>query len=356
MLVPCDRRSQVAQFYTARQIQPQKTQARRMSGRRKSRHGERFVLLPHYLLKSAAFKSLTGDAVKVMLDVWLRHNGINNGEISYGVREAYGGPEAEKIDIKKNAASRALNMLVDHGFLVRMRDSSFNVKTRTARTWRLTAEPYRGDRGTKDFMKWAPPKEVQVATPSNSKHSPANGTYSPATGTVGNNITGFSPPSGTVEAPNSSPQSRQGDTYIIPSPPSQADGTPLLERTGEAKTIDTNFKRAAADVPPEGERVGAVVESREPTGGLETVRDRVAYDDAIANTKWNGWLDRLARHEMAKFDTRTSMPRLEAIEEARRAGSRKATPAHIRQFLNEIDKDVRKTQPPYPVKAGSRRR
>jgi hypothetical protein len=46
---------------------------------------------------------------------------------------------------------------------------------------------------------------------------------------------------------------------MIPSPPSQADGTPQLERTGEAKTIDTNFKRAAADVPPEGDRMGAVV-------------------------------------------------------------------------------------------------
>ena len=50
-----------------------------MNRRRKSRHGERFVALPHCLMKGAAFKSLTGDAVKVLLDIWLRHNGVNNG-------------------------------------------------------------------------------------------------------------------------------------------------------------------------------------------------------------------------------------------------------------------------------------
>ena len=50
--------------------------------------GSAFIKLDHGLLRSDAWKHLSPDATKVLVDMWLRHNGSNNGEISYSVREA----------------------------------------------------------------------------------------------------------------------------------------------------------------------------------------------------------------------------------------------------------------------------
>ena len=49
---------------------------------------ERWVGLPHWMMKSAAYQSLPGDAIKLLLAVWQRHNGLNNGEITFACREA----------------------------------------------------------------------------------------------------------------------------------------------------------------------------------------------------------------------------------------------------------------------------
>lgn len=48
----------------------------------------RYVGLTHLVLNSQAWKTLPGDAIKLLIDVWKRHNGVNNGEITYGCRGA----------------------------------------------------------------------------------------------------------------------------------------------------------------------------------------------------------------------------------------------------------------------------
>lgn len=123
----------------------------RPDGRSKS--GDRFVALPHYLLKSDAWTTLSGDAAKLLVEIWKRHNGANNGEIAFSVREA------EDIGLKKSVAARALNDLVDRGFLVVTRASAFTVKSRQSRCWRITAEPVGDAPATKDFMRWSPPAD-----------------------------------------------------------------------------------------------------------------------------------------------------------------------------------------------------
>ena len=49
---------------------------------------ERWVGLPHYMLKAPAWRSMTPNAKALLIDVWQRYNGTNNGEIGYSVREA----------------------------------------------------------------------------------------------------------------------------------------------------------------------------------------------------------------------------------------------------------------------------
>lgn len=119
----------------------------------KKKHGkstQRFVMLPHYMLKAPAFTTLPGEAVKILIDVWSRHSGVNNGEISYSVREA------EELGISKSTAARMFDVLDERGFLAKVRNSGFSVKIKMARTWRITAEPRGEERATKDFMRWSP--------------------------------------------------------------------------------------------------------------------------------------------------------------------------------------------------------
>jgi hypothetical protein len=121
--------------------------------RHKSRgNAERFVMLPHWMLKCPAWRTLSPNAKAVLLHLWERHNGTNNGEITYGVREA------EDIDLSKDQVSRALSELVGRGFLRIVRNSAFSVKTKEARLWALTAERIGDKPATKDFMYWSGPQ------------------------------------------------------------------------------------------------------------------------------------------------------------------------------------------------------
>jgi hypothetical protein len=122
-----------------------------VSRKRKRDHTARFVGLPHYMLKSAAWRTMPPNAKAVLIDVWQRHNGSNNGEISYAVREAEG------IGLSKDQAGRALDICEERGFLVCTRESAFTVKTKAARLWRITAEKYRNEPATMDFMRWSEP-------------------------------------------------------------------------------------------------------------------------------------------------------------------------------------------------------
>ena len=109
----------------------------------------RFVGLPHYLLKSSAWLTMTPNAKALLIEVWRRHNGSNNGEISYAVREA------SEIGLSSSTAARAFTELVDRGFLRVRRQSRFALKTKEARTWELTAEPCNEKPASKDFMRWS---------------------------------------------------------------------------------------------------------------------------------------------------------------------------------------------------------
>ena len=104
----------------------------------------------------AAWLTLSGNATKLLLAVWRRHNGTNNGEIAFAVRES------EPIGLTKDQASRAFKELVARGFLKMHRDSAFTVKKREARTWELTAECCGGKPASKDFMKWSDTPETKA--------------------------------------------------------------------------------------------------------------------------------------------------------------------------------------------------
>jgi hypothetical protein len=123
--------------------------------------GERFVVLHHWLLKSPAWRAFSPNGKAVLLHIWQRHNGANNGEIVYAVREA------EEVGVSKSPAARAINEAIDLGFLRITRNAAFTLKTKEARSY--AAEPISGRPATREFMKWMPPKS-KTLSPQRDRH------------------------------------------------------------------------------------------------------------------------------------------------------------------------------------------
>ena len=114
-----------------------------------------FIKLDHGLLKSEAWQHLSPDATKVLLDLWSRHNGINNGSIGYAHRTARECLcRAHGRQISRRRATAALQEIQDKGFAVITKDSTFTTKTKLAREWRLTAEKAGDQRPSRDFRHW----------------------------------------------------------------------------------------------------------------------------------------------------------------------------------------------------------
>lgn len=107
---------------------------------------ERYVRLEHWILSTAAYRSLSGDGTRILIELLRRFNGRNNSAISFSVREA------ESIGISKDKAARALKDLQESGFIKMAGASSFTRKSKIARTWTLTMYPVGEALATKDFV------------------------------------------------------------------------------------------------------------------------------------------------------------------------------------------------------------
>ena len=123
--------------------------ANRQDKRGRTKNSEPFVRLPLYMLKSAAWQSLKGTPRALYIEIARRYNGKNNGEIIYSVREA-----GKDIGVSPNTAGRGFKDLEDRGFIKKMRDSSFTLKTKEACEWALTLEPIGNELATKEFVRW----------------------------------------------------------------------------------------------------------------------------------------------------------------------------------------------------------
>jgi hypothetical protein len=182
--------------------------------RKRSKSGdyERFVALPHYMLKAPVWKTLPPDAKALLIEVWMRHNGMNNGEISYSVREA------QAIGLSRSTAGRMFIILEERGFLEITRNATFSLKTKEARLWRLTMEPCNGERASRAFMRWT--RESATSKPSKSRTQSHRGDAQSRAGNYEPNdatklSTSVSSQGPSVVNPTDS-QSLPRDTYIIP--------------------------------------------------------------------------------------------------------------------------------------------
>ena len=129
-----------------------------MAGKGKRGDGAQYVPLPYAQLKSNAWRSLSGAAVKLLLELHTRYNGGNNGKLHLSMNEA-----AEILGLGKATIKRAYDELIDKGFLVL--EASGNWYSRRAHDWRLTSKPMQNARGktppTLDWQNWKAPEKTK---------------------------------------------------------------------------------------------------------------------------------------------------------------------------------------------------
>jgi len=130
---------------------------------------------------SGAWRALSSNARSALLQVTGRYNGMNNGYLNAAVRDL-----GDEMGVSKSTASRAINELVDGGFLEVTEWSTFDLKTRLAKSYRLTWQ--RCDRSnqppSKAFLR------LYAAGQPKPKvfHSPKDDAFSPTGETVGQEI------------------------------------------------------------------------------------------------------------------------------------------------------------------------
>ena len=86
--------------------------------KRRDKDGQ-YLSLSYFLLRSEVWHSLSGAAIKVLLELHTRFNGSNNGRVFLSMNEA-----AERLGIGKSTVQRAYEELQAKGFIVKTRKGS----------------------------------------------------------------------------------------------------------------------------------------------------------------------------------------------------------------------------------------
>jgi hypothetical protein len=138
---------------------------RRVKRHQKRHHsdGPNFIQLFRYMLDSSAYVSLSVWAKAALVKVTRGYNGANNGKIVLSVRYV-----AERIGCHKDTACRALQELVDKGFIEPRIRGAFHIKYSHATEWRLNDRrcDATGQEQSQAFLKWiASPKPPRRRRP-----------------------------------------------------------------------------------------------------------------------------------------------------------------------------------------------
>ncbi|MCK0102349.1 helix-turn-helix domain-containing protein [Pseudohalocynthiibacter sp. F2068] len=117
---------------------------------------EQYVNMPYPMLRSKAWRSLSGAAVKIWFELHSRFHGGNNGTLHLSMNEA-----AEILGLGKATVKRGFDELQAKGFIVLEKEGAWY--HRRAHEWRLTTKPvvtrYKRSPATNDWRKWQPPEK-----------------------------------------------------------------------------------------------------------------------------------------------------------------------------------------------------
>jgi hypothetical protein len=111
--------------------------------------GEQYVNIGYPMLQSVAWRSLSGPACKVWLELRTRYNGGNNGKLALSLEEA-----ARLLHLGKATVQRAFTELEAKGFVVMSQRGQWY--GRKATTWTLCDRSSNGVMATHAWKRWRP--------------------------------------------------------------------------------------------------------------------------------------------------------------------------------------------------------
>lgn len=81
---------------------------------------EQYLKIPYAVLSHHNFKLLSGNSVKILLEICLRHSGFNNGKIAISLDKL-----TKNLNISRSTAQRSINQLLQTQFIVRPKKGYF---------------------------------------------------------------------------------------------------------------------------------------------------------------------------------------------------------------------------------------
>lgn len=119
------------------------------AGRSKYPDGQ-FIPLQYNMLQSDAWRGLNGNSTRVFLELHMRFNGGNNGQLFIGMDRI-----AAHLGISKSTVSKAFKELEEKGFIVKVKEGKW-VRGQ-ASEWRLTNKPFKKSPSTNEWKQWKKP-------------------------------------------------------------------------------------------------------------------------------------------------------------------------------------------------------
>ncbi|MCE7999082.1 MAG: helix-turn-helix domain-containing protein [Rhodobiaceae bacterium] len=106
---------------------------------------EQYARLPYRMAQHPVFRGLSGNALKIWIELRCRYNGSNNGKLFLSLGEA-----AKLLGMGKSSADRAFKELEHRGFIVKTKQGYWY--GRQATEWRTTDVSCDGHLATRDWQ------------------------------------------------------------------------------------------------------------------------------------------------------------------------------------------------------------
>jgi hypothetical protein len=126
-----------------------------MAGRPYRSWGERKLAIEHWLLESGAYRGLSNQARCILVELMRRHDGGNNGRISFG------GADGSYVGLSRDVSERALTEL-EHARFIKPTTPAVP-HLRHPRKWHLAMYAADGKPATKDFMRELKPASTEAS-------------------------------------------------------------------------------------------------------------------------------------------------------------------------------------------------
>ncbi len=114
--------------------------------------------LPYSMVQSDAWRALSGSALKVLIELYSRFNGKNNGNLCLSYADA-----AKKLGIGHATIKRAFVELQEKGFIRLIKQGFWY--GRKAAEWEITNKGLNGNPSTNEWLRWrSTKKKTEAAT------------------------------------------------------------------------------------------------------------------------------------------------------------------------------------------------